>query len=161
MADVFLALGTNLGDKQGNLEKAIVALGEHVTISAQSKLYETAPMYVEDQPAFLNMVVRGDTPLSPYQLLDFLKRLEEELGREPTFRNGPRMIDLDILYFDDLLLNDDRLQIPHLRIGERSFVLCPLSDISEKYVDIRSGKTVANMLKELGDVSDVKICTKL
>ncbi len=157
MADVYIALGTNLGDKHANLKGAVAALGEHVKITAQSKLYETAPMYVEDQPAFLNMAVRGVTELNPQDLLVFLKYLEEEVGREPTFRNGPRMIDLDILYYNDLLLDSEILQIPHIRIAERSFVLCPLADISNDFFDPRTKKTIANMLKELGDVNDVKV----
>jgi len=161
MADIFIALGTNLGDKSTNLKMAIEALGEHVHITAKSNLYETAPMYVNNQPAFLNMVVRAVTDLSPQELLRFLKKLEAELGREPTFRNGPRMIDLDILYFDDLLLDDENLQIPHLRISERSFVLCPLSDIFKNLSDPRTGKTVSNMLKELENINDVKILPNL
>ncbi len=157
MADVFIALGTNLGDKKANLAGAVAALGEHVQITAQSRLYETAPMYETEQPSFLNMAVRGDTSISPDELLTFLKRLEGELGREPTYRNGPRMIDLDILYFGNILLDDDHLQIPHLRIAERSFVLCPLADLSKNFFDVRSGKTIANMLKDLGDIKDVKV----
>lgn len=161
MAEVFLALGTNLGDRHANLIAALNALGDYVEIMSKSRLYETSPMYVADQPAFLNMVVRAVTELTPHELLAALKHLEKKLGRKTTYSNGPRLIDLDILYFDDILLDDEDLQIPHLRISERSFVLSPMADISIDFLDPRTGESIANMLKALGDVNEVKISSIL
>ncbi len=131
---VYLALGTNLGNRQDNLEKALQALPPQVKISAVSRLYETTPAYVVDQPAFLNIAARGHTELPPPELLDYLKLLEGRIGREKSFRYGPRKIDLDIVFYDDLTLNLPHLQIPHPRMVERGFVLHPLVDIAPDFV---------------------------
>ncbi|CBS89013.1 2-amino-4-hydroxy-6-hydroxymethyldihydropteridine diphosphokinase [Azospirillum lipoferum] len=128
---VHLALGGNMGDRAANLAEAIRRLGEAVEIDAQSALYETAPMYVTDQPAFLNMAVRGTTRLDPRALLRFIKDIESTLGRDlGGLRFGPRPIDIDILLYEDRVLTEPELEIPHPRMVERAFVLCPLADIA-------------------------------
>lgn len=147
---VFIALGTNIGDREGNLELAIELLARVMTVTGRSRLYQSAPMYVTDQPAFLNMAITGETSRSPDELLAALKDLEEEIGRRPTFRNGPRVIDLDILYYGDRLLDSDRLSVPHIRIAERGFVLYPLNDLNPQWMDVRTGKTIAEMVSDLG-----------
>lgn len=131
---IYLALGTNLGDRLANLRAAIAALAPQVRVEAESRIYETPPWGFLDQPAFLNMAVRAQTDLPPADLLTFLKQLESELGRVPTFRNGPRLIDIDILFYDDLVLNTPPLVIPHPRLHERDFVLVPLADIAPDFI---------------------------
>ncbi|HEX2992123.1 MAG TPA: 2-amino-4-hydroxy-6-hydroxymethyldihydropteridine diphosphokinase [Anaerolineales bacterium] len=127
---VYLALGSNLGDRHENLRQAVAALSPQIDIKAKSHIYETDPWGYEDQPKFLNMAVRGLTYLEPEPLLKHLKRLEIALGRHMTFANGPRSIDIDILFFDDLILDTPLLTLPHPRLHERGFVLLPLMDIA-------------------------------
>ena len=98
---IYLALGTNIGDRLANLDAALAAFTAIIDVKVQSAIYETEPWGYADQPAFLNMVVEGQTGLSPLELLTRLKQMELTLGRTPTFRNGPRLIDLDILFYDD------------------------------------------------------------
>ena len=149
MANIFIALGTNLGDRHRNLNAAITALGANIIIDKKSNIYETDPMYVTDQPAFLNMVISGITDFTPRQSLIFFKTIEEKLGRKQTFKNGPRVIDLDILYYDFSLHDDDDLTIPHPRISERDFVLRPMADIAKDFIDPRTKKTITQMLINL------------
>ncbi len=142
---VYLALGSNLGDRLANLKEAIAALTPQMDVKAKSQVYETPPWGYEDQPKFLNQVVRAKTYLEPEQLLKHLKRLEVALGRKESFRNGPRLIDIDILFYDDLVLNTSALVIPHPRLQERAFVLLPLMDIDPELVHPVSKKSVREM----------------
>ena len=131
---VYLALGTNLGDRSTNLRAAFKAMSPEIKVIVESKVYETPPWGYEDQPAFLNMAVKGETVLKPESLLKRLKQLEVQLGREQSFRWGPRLIDIDILFYDDLILESESLTIPHPRLHERAFVLVPLADIAPDFV---------------------------
>lgn len=160
MAEIFIALGTNLGDREENLRRALAALAPAVTVLDRSTVHETAPQYVTDQPAFLNMVLRGETVLQPHDLLAFLKDIERQLGRMPSRRFGPRVVDLDILYYEDQIVNEADLQIPHPRINERIFVLTPLSEIAANSRHPITGKTTTEMLKLLisGNKQDVLNC---
>lgn len=126
----YLALGSNQGDRIGAIEDALDMLeSEKVKILDTSFLYETLPMYVSDQPRFLNAVIKVSTSLKPQELLDLLKRIESSLGRDLNgIRNGPRIIDLDILFFNDVEISTDELTIPHPRLQEREFVLRPLCE---------------------------------
>lgn len=137
------------------LAAALDRLAGAITLVERSLVYETAPKYVTDQPAFLNMVVEGRTELPPEPLLDTLKAIESGLGRGAGRRYGPRPIDLDILFYDDLITETVRLTIPHPRIPERRFVLQPLADIAPSYHHPVSGTTVAAMLAALPDDDDV------
>jgi 2-amino-4-hydroxy-6-hydroxymethyldihydropteridine diphosphokinase len=146
---VYLALGTNLGNQRQNLKQALQKLPPQVTVQATSRLYKTAPAYKVDQPAFLNLVVKGQTRLSPPDLLAHLKLIEDEMGRQQTVRYGPRLIDLDILFFDDWVLNTPDLQIPHPRLAERGFVLYPLADIAANLVHPIYQKTIGELIEAL------------
>ncbi|HBM11473.1 MAG TPA: 2-amino-4-hydroxy-6-hydroxymethyldihydropteridine diphosphokinase [Rhodospirillaceae bacterium] len=158
MVRVYLALGGNLGDRHLSLRTAIERLQEHVAIDQQSGIYETAPMYVADQPAFLNMVVSGVTDLTPLALLDFLKRLESEIGRVPSVVNGPRQIDLDILFYGDTVLDSDRLTLPHPRIAERAFVLVPLCDIAPDLIGPTENRSISVLLAQVPGRDTVQLC---
>jgi 2-amino-4-hydroxy-6-hydroxymethyldihydropteridine diphosphokinase len=146
---VFLAMGTNLGNREKNLSLALNALSSEVEIIAVSRLYETAPAYVLDQPTFLNIAVEGQTGLSPVELLALLKRIEESVGREQRIRYGPREIDIDIVFYDDVILNLSNLQIPHPRLAERGFVLRPLADIAADIVHPIEKQTIAELVAKL------------
>ena len=157
MASVYLGLGTNLGDRPANLRIAVDALARLGRIGGQSRLYETAPLYVTDQPAFLNMAVALVTDLAPLDLLARLKSLEQELGRVASRRYGPRLIDLDILLYDDVVLDHPDLTIPHPRLCERRFALAPLADIADTVLHPRAGITIGRLLADLPDSADDQV----
>ena len=143
---VYLALGTNLGDRLANLKAASSALPPAVAVEAQSPVYETPPWGYLDQPAFLNMVIRGVTGLKPLPLLAYLKQLELTLGREATFHWGPRLIDIDILFYGDLVVETPMLSLPHPSLAERAFVLVPLADLAAELRHPVLGKSVRELL---------------
>ncbi len=147
---VFLAMGTNLGDRLANLHSALQALPPDVQPVRASQVYETAPWGVQDQPDFLNQVIEAETDLTPESLLAYLKSIEAKLGRAPTYRYGPRLIDLDIVFYENWVLDQPDLAIPHPRISERAFVLVPLVEIAPDLVDPVSGQRVSSWLKKLG-----------
>jgi 2-amino-4-hydroxy-6-hydroxymethyldihydropteridine diphosphokinase len=142
---IYLALGSNLGDRLTNLKQAIASLPPQMEVQAKSFVYETPPWGYEDQPKFLNQVIKARTYLDPEPLLKHLKRLEVALGRKESFPNGPRLIDIDILFYDDLVLKTALLTIPHPRLHERGFVLLPLMDINPNLVHPVFKKSVRDM----------------
>lgn len=143
---VYLALGSNMGIRLANLKNAINNLTPQMTVKAKSHVYETPPWGFKEQPPFLNQVVQVETYLQPEALIHHLKRLETALGRVPNFQNGPRIIDIDILFFDDLVLNSPNVQIPHPRLHERAFVLTPLADLAPDLVHPTLNKSVRMLL---------------
>ena len=158
MSVAFLGLGTNLDDRKENLRKAIEAIALKLSVCKQSSIYETAAWGYTDQPDFLNQVIEVETDLTPLRLLNFLKRTEVELGRIENFRYGPRLIDIDILFYDDLVKNTSRLQIPHPRIPERAFVLVPLNEIAPSLEHPVLGKTITELLEDVPDKAGVRLC---
>lgn len=128
----FISLGSNIGDRLKNIENALSGISTQCRILANSSIYESEPWGVKDQPKFLNAVIKVETRLEPLELLDFLLNIEARLGRarKKEIRFGPRAIDLDILVYDGLEIQSERLAIPHPRMKERAFVLIPLYEIA-------------------------------
>ncbi len=158
---IYLALGSNLGDRRGNLTTALQQLRNVMEITAVSSLYETEPVGFTDQPLFLNMVCAGKTGLSAQELLKKAKEIEIAIGRQPSFRNGPRPIDIDIIFFDDLHIVQDDLTVPHQRMAERAFVLAPLAEIAPEMTDPVSGKTVQELLSAVAQDGVKRIAANL
>ena len=156
---VYLALGSNLDDRLANLKQAIASLSPQVEVKSRSRVYETPPWGYAEQPAFLNMVIKGNTYLEPEPLLKHLKRLEIALGRVPSFQNGPRLIDIDILFYDKLVRDTTPLTLPHPHLHERGFVLMPLNDIAPDLKHPRIGRTVREMLAS-SDTSGITVYEK-
>ena len=152
---IYLALGSNLGDRLAALQAALAALPPAVTVLDRSPVYATPPWGVTDQPAFLNMVIKGETRLAPAPLLAHLKHLETELGRLPSIRYGPRLIDIDILFYGNLVLNTPGLILPHPRLHERAFVLVPLADLAAEFIHPVLGKPIRQLLAAV-DTKGVK-----
>ena len=130
MCKVYLSLGSNLGQRAENLAQALRMLGEKLKIVQVSAIYETEPVGIREQPWFLNLVCAAETELSPQELLAFFQGIEGKVGRVRERRFGPRLIDIDILFYDGLIIRTPSLEIPHPRLTERAFVLVPLVEIA-------------------------------
>lgn len=146
---IYLGLGSNLGDRLANLRAAVDALSPEVGVSAESPVYETPPWGVQDQPGFLNMALKAGTDLAPGALRDHVKRIERKVGRTETFRWGPRVIDIDILLYDDLIVDRPKLVIPHAQMHKRPFVLVPLVSIAPDVVHPALGLTMRELLQHV------------
>ena len=131
-----IGVGSNSGDAEAHVRSAFVRLAELGRVTARSSLYRTAPWGVSEQPDFINAAALLETPLGPHALLGALKALEAELGRVTTYRWGPRVIDLDILAYDDVELDDPTLTLPHPRLAERAFALAPLAEIEPAFAPL-------------------------
>lgn len=152
---VYIGLGTNLGNRKKNLAAARNALSPQVILLEASPIYETKPWGYSNQPDFLNQVVKTQTKLNPLDLLAYLKQCEVSLGRIPSFKYGPRLVDMDILFFDDLILETPALTIPHPEIPKRAFVLAPLTDIAPDMIHPILGRSIRQLLKKV-DMDEVK-----
>jgi 2-amino-4-hydroxy-6-hydroxymethyldihydropteridine diphosphokinase len=149
MSKIFLALGSNIENRKQYIGKAILLLQEKINDVTIASLYETKPQYFEDQNTFLNTVLSGSTNLELQELLQFTKTIEKKVGRVERFRNGPREIDIDILFYDNVVYKDEDLEIPHPRLQEREFVLVPFSDINEDFFHPVLKKTIRELLDTL------------
>lgn len=132
-----IGIGSNAADARAHVRDAFDRLADLGTVVARSPLYRTEPWGVRDQPAFVNAAVSLDTALAPRALLAELKRIEDEAGRVPTYRWGPRVLDLDILTYGDVRMDEPDLVIPHARLRERAFALVPLAEIDPRYAEMR------------------------
>lgn len=148
-ATAYLGLGSNLGNRQQMLAQALVQLSRKVAVEAVSSLYETKPLYHADQPLFLNAACRISTSLGPHQLLTLVKGIESKLGRQPNSHNTPRPIDIDILIYDDLVMQSQTLTIPHPRMLERAFVLIPLAEIAPDLMHPVEVLTISQLAQKL------------
>lgn len=149
----YIGLGSNLGHRESNLRHAIEKLRETsgIDVLRTSSLYDTEPVDVEDPAWFLNAVAEIETALSPHALLDVLQAIEKEFGRERRLPHAPRTLDLDILFYGEVILNDRRLTIPHPRWKERRFVLQPLADLVPDLQDPVHRRSVSEWLQTCGD----------
>lgn len=157
MTKAYLGLGSNVGDRGENLRKAMVHL-EHwgVKILRSSSIYETEPVGYAEQPWFYNIAVCVETKLEPEDLLKAVKSVEKGLGRTAGPRDGPRKMDIDILFYDDMVLEADGLTIPHKSVQDRNFALIPMAEIASEFRHPGLKKTMAELLKECADKAIVR-----
>ena len=155
---VYLALGSNMGNRLSNLKAALLNLTPQMTVKQKSSVFETPPWGFTEQDAFLNQVVKVTTYLEPEPLLRHLKRMETALGRVPNFQNGPRVIDIDILFFDKMIINTPPLVVPHPRLHERAFVLVPLAEIEPDFIHPILQRPINKILEDV-DRSEIKLFT--
>ncbi|HXT64337.1 MAG TPA: 2-amino-4-hydroxy-6-hydroxymethyldihydropteridine diphosphokinase [Pyrinomonadaceae bacterium] len=154
----YVGIGSNLGDRAGNLLLAVRGITHaSMTVTCLSSIYETEPVSDVEQPPFLNLVAEIGSPLpTPEQVMARLLRIEFALGRVRDVKDGPRTIDLDLLFYGDLERDTEFLRLPHPRLHERRFVLEPLAEIAPRLVHPRSGLSIVDLLEDLEDKSEVK-----
>ena len=151
----YLGLGSNMGDRQDNLDRALALLSQRLRIKKVSSIYDTEPVGNVNQPRFLNLVCEVYTSLTPVALLTLGKGIESKLGRVPGKSNAPRPIDIDILFYGDQIIETPELVIPHPRLTERAFVLIPLAQIAPNVVHPVNGKTIKELLEGLTEKQGV------
>lgn len=156
MARVYLGVGTNIGDREANLRQALARLRSLIAIGRVSRVYESEPVGYREQPNFWNLVVEGETSLDPDALLDRLKTVEHAMGRRPSFRGAPRVIDIDILLYEDRRIRTAKVEIPHPRMLQRAFVLCPLDELAPARRHPVTGRTIAEHLRSADDLERVR-----
>ncbi|NOY76755.1 MAG: 2-amino-4-hydroxy-6-hydroxymethyldihydropteridine diphosphokinase [Calditrichaeota bacterium] len=163
MEKAYLSLGTNVGQREEFLERAIriLSLNSALEIVNISSVYETEPYGVKDQPDFLNLVVEVETSLTPRRLLIVAKSIEEQMGRKPRRRWGPREIDVDILAYEKSVTHEDFLQVPHKELAERRFVLVPFAEIAPGFILPDRNKSIQEMLTECPDTGRVQVYKRL
>jgi 2-amino-4-hydroxy-6-hydroxymethyldihydropteridine diphosphokinase len=153
VSDVYLGLGSNVGDRAAHLAHALARLGQEARITGLSSVYETDPVGITDQPRFLNMVARIEADLEPEQLLHLARAIEAERHRVRTVRNAPRTLDVDILLFGDRQIRQEGLAIPHPRMNERPFVLAPLLELAPDLAEPGTGRRYADIFAARGGIS--------
>lgn len=149
MTNVFLALGSNVGDREKNIRKAVELLKRRISDITTAPIYESKAAEYENQPNFLNTALKGYTKLAPRKLLMFVKEIEKEIGRIERFRWGPREIDIDIIFYGATVCKDAALEIPHPRAHQRDFVLRPLADLEPSLLHPVFHRQVRELLDSL------------
>ena len=157
MINAYIGLGSNLGDKEDNIKKAIGLMKEKCKILEVSSLYKTEPVGYKNQDWFLNCTVEIKINFRPHELLTFLKSIEKKLGRVKTIKNGPRTIDLDILFYGNEVIKTNNLTIPHPRLHERLFVLEPLKEICPEFVHPILKKNINELIFDLRNTEGVEL----
>jgi 2-amino-4-hydroxy-6-hydroxymethyldihydropteridine diphosphokinase len=153
----YLLIGGNLGNRSANLQKAIQLIEQNCGQVVQSSaIYETAAWGFTDQPAFYNQALKIETKYPPEKLMQLLLHIEQEMGRIRTIKLGPRIIDLDMLFFNSSILNNEELILPHPALAERRFVLLPLSEIASNLIHPVFHKTIEQLLNNCPDQLDVQ-----
>jgi 2-amino-4-hydroxy-6-hydroxymethyldihydropteridine diphosphokinase len=155
MVTVYLGLGSNLGNRQDNLDRTLDFLSQRLRVEKVSSVYDTEPVGNTNQPRFLNQVCQVATGLEPMALLTLVKGIESKLGRLPHTSNLPRPIDIDILFYGDQVIDTPKLVIPHPRLTERAFVLIPLAEIAPDLVHPVNSKTIKQLMKDVTEVQAV------
>ncbi len=153
----YISAGSNLGDRAANLAFALKSLGKGGLVSKVSSCFETEPVGFPDQPWFINIAIELSTPLLPLDLLDLCINIEASCGRVRTFPNAPRTLDLDILLYGDVILNEENLTIPHPRLQDRKFVLKPLAQIAPELMHPVLKKSIRALLEACSDPSAVRL----
>ena len=149
LATAYLGLGSNMGDRRENIDKAMEYLSRRLRVTEKSSVYDTEPIGNPQQPRFLNMVCQVKTMLKPQDLLVLSKGIESKMGRLPGKSNSPRPIDIDILFYGEEVVKTPELTIPHPRLTQRAFVLVPLAEIAPALIHPVNKKTVTELLKEV------------
>ncbi len=159
---VFLGLGSNSGNRNGYLESALEKLecGKKVLLQKRSGVYETEPWGIRNQNRFLNMVVKAESFLAPEQLYEFIKKTESETGRKKRDRWHEREIDIDILFYGNLVFSNEKITVPHREIQNRKFVLIPMNEIEPDFEHPVFHKSISELLFETKDISEVNIYNK-
>ena len=146
---IYLGLGSNMGGRRHNLASALDALARKISIKTVSSVYDTKPVGNTRQSRFLNLACEAEASLAPPELLNFIKQIEKNMGREPGPVNSPRPIDIDILFYDNQVISTPSLIIPHPRLAERAFVLVPMAEIAPDFVHPVTGQIIRQMLRAL------------
>jgi 2-amino-4-hydroxy-6-hydroxymethyldihydropteridine diphosphokinase len=157
LEQAFILAGTNLGDRKANLDFAVRSLAKGGVVKNLSSCFETEPVGYWDQPWYLNQAIELETPLTPSELLALCQEIESDGGRVRTFRNAPRTLDLDILLYGSIVVQEENLIIPHPRMAERRFVLVPLAQIAPEFVHPLLNKSIQALLDACPDSSEVRV----
>ena len=150
--NIFLSLGSNIGDKKLNITNALSELSEYVIIKKVSSLYESDPLLFEDQDNFYNLVIEIEYEETALDLLNIIKNIENKLGRQSTFRYGPRIIDIDILFFNNQVIQEENLTVPHYDWHNRKFVVEPLSELINQKILIDESNIINQNIKNIGNI---------
>ncbi len=156
MSTAYLGLGSNLREREKNLTKALALIGQKTQLLKVSSIYETEPVGFKEQPLFLNLACKICTNLKPVELLHSVKQIEKQLGRRPSFRNAPRIIDIDILMYDNIITKEQELIIPHPRLIERAFALIPLAEIAPQLNHPELGKSIIELASVINGKDEVR-----